>query len=119
MGGHDPCVPAAGTPYVAAYPIFNGMFGPTLQLNQSTTIAVKLASDGPTNGWSVKAIDYAAERGQSQKLQLTLNPAAGKNGDTLMLTIKVLATDALGAEGYILESQINGIKRRIAGLVQQ
>jgi hypothetical protein len=118
--GHDPCVPSIATPYVAAYPTFNGMFGPIVPLNGMTTIAVKLASDGPTNGpWNVKAIDYSAERGGQQKLQLSLAPSSGKNGDTLMLTVKVLATDANNAEGYILESDLNGARRRIAGLVQQ
>lgn len=115
--GHDPCVPSALDPYVVAYPKANG---PMLAVNGTMTIDVNLASDGPTNGpFNVKAIDNASENGKAQELQLTLVPTSGKNGDTLKLTIKVLAGDPSQQEGYILESEYMGVKRRNAGYVHQ
>jgi hypothetical protein len=115
--GHDPCVPSAIDPYVVAYPQYNG---PILQLNGTLVQDIKLASDGPTNGpFNVKVIDFATENGLGTQLQLSLAPASGKNGDTLKLTIKVLATDPSQQEGYILESEYMGVKRRNAGYVHQ
>lgn len=46
-----------------------------------------------------------------------LDKSSGKNGDTLQLTVKVLSVDPTKYEGYILETELGGVRRRTAGLV--
>jgi hypothetical protein len=48
---------------------------------------------------------------------LSLDKTSGKNGDVLMLTVNVLAVDPTKVEGYILETELNGVKRRMPGFV--
>ncbi len=112
---HDPCVPAIGTPWVAAFPVSPPLGVPIV--DGGATIPIRLVSDGPTNGFSVKAIDYASEHGKPAQLALSLDKSSGKNGDTLTLAVQVLAIDPTKYEGFILETDVGGVKRRTAGVV--
>lgn len=117
--GRDPCVPHEATPFFLAWPVQQG-FGPLIKLGATGVIAMKLASDSPTNGpWAVKAIDYTSERGGAAQLALSLDKTSGKNGDMLSLTVKVLLADPSGYEGFLLESQLGSVKHRTAGVVHQ
>ena len=112
--GEDPCVPAIGTPFVEAWP----MNDVQLQLGDTTTVPIRVASSAPTGTITVTAIDESQAHGKVQHLALSLDKTTAKNGDVLTLTIKVLATDSTGYEGYWIQTDA-GNKRRTAGLVHQ
>ncbi len=103
-GRHDPCVPAAPTPYfnsapvpVVALPDTKAYFSQVLQgwklpVGQTTTIDVDLFSDGPTDGpWSVSVADVTnLDPGAPKYLDLKLDRTSGTNGDKLHLTVTAL-----------------------------
>ena len=112
--GQDPCVPAVGTPFVEAWPTSDVQ----LQLGQKTTVPIRVASSAPTGPITVSAIDESQAHGGVQHLSLSLDKTTAQNGDTLTLTIQLLATDSSGFEGYWIQTDV-GVKRRTAGLVHQ
>ena len=112
--GADPCIPAVGTPFVEAWPTSDVQ----LQLGQKTTVPIHVSSAAPTGPITVSAIDESQAHGKVQHLQLSLDKTTAQNGDTLTLTIQVLATDSSGVEGYWIQTDV-GPKRRTAGLVYQ
>ena len=112
--GSDPCIPAIGTPFVEAWPTTDVQ----LALGGQTTVPIHVASSAPTGPITVSAIDESQAHGKVQHLQLSLDKTTAQNGDTLTLTIQVLATDPSGYEGYWIETDV-GVKRRTAGLVRQ
>jgi hypothetical protein len=112
--GADPCIPAVGTPFVEAWPTSDIQ----LQQGQQGTVSINVATSAPTGPITVTAIDESQAHGKVQHLQLSLDKTTAHNGDTLTLTIQVLATDSSGVEGYWIQSDA-GQKRRTAGLVFQ
>jgi hypothetical protein len=100
VAGHDPCVPAPATPYMAAAPLLNetlkvteqsGSFmtkGVKIPKGTSKTIEVALFSDAPTvNDFTVKAFDGAGFSGGQPELTFAWDRTTGHNGDKLHLTI--------------------------------
>jgi len=99
--GHDPCVPAPATPFVAAAPVFpddlslTGVYGPrvtkgiAVKQGESKTIDVVVFSDAPTaTDLTVGAYDLAsAFGGGPAQLTFALDKTTAHNGDTLKLTI--------------------------------
>jgi hypothetical protein len=111
--GHDPCLPAPATPYIAAAPMFtesvpfDGYTGRVqtkameLPVNMSKTIEIALFSDQPTDDYQVDVEDGAGMYGDPPELAFTWDKQAGKNGDKLHLTIQRLRTAGFGAPGSI------------------
>jgi len=109
--GHDPCVPAPASPYIAAAPIFtepvpiDGYTGTRttkavqLGVNATKTIEIDLFSDQQTDAYSVDVEDAAAMYGSPAELAFAWDTPLGKNGDKLHLSIKRLraATDGPGS----------------------
>jgi hypothetical protein len=100
IAGHDPCIPATGLPYQAAAPMlsdslpidsfYNGTImtkGVQISLHTSKTIEIALFSDAPTDVFTVGAADANALSGNAADLAFQWDRQAGKNGDTLHLTI--------------------------------
>jgi hypothetical protein len=111
--GHDPCVPVAGTPWVSAFAAPS-----SVSLSDGgVTIPIHLVSDAPTNGFNVQVFDYASEHNKPAELSLSLDHTAGKNGDTLQLSVQLLKSDPSTFEGFIVETDIGGVRRRTAGIV--
>jgi hypothetical protein len=111
--GHDPCLPAPATPYIAAAPMFtesvpfDGYTGRVqtkameLPVNMSKTIDIDLFSDQPTDAYQIDIEDGAAMYGDPAELAFTWDTQSGKNGDTLHLTIQRLRAAGYGAPGSI------------------
>jgi hypothetical protein len=110
--GQDPCVPAVGAPFVEAWPTSDLQ----LQQGQTGTVSIHVSTSAPTGPITVSAIDESQAHGNVQHLSLTLDKTTAQNGDTLTLTVQVLATDSSGFEGYWIQTDV-GVKRRTAGLV--
>ena len=120
--GHDPCVPAPPTPYVAAAPIMpdmvmiDGQTGPVMTqavkvpLNMSKTIEVQLYSDQPTDDFQVSADDLAGSFGGTAELTFTWDKTSGKNGDKLMLTItrKANGTQIPNGSEFVIVTKVGG-----------
>jgi hypothetical protein len=117
--GHDPCVPAAGPAYfdVSAdmpdtfYDSFVQAYvgGVSIPAGGSRTIDVRLLSDGPTDPWSLTALDPYAAPGGSSLLELTLDGATGQNGDVRHLTIKPLVSGHGSTTLYEIDSTLHGV----------
>ncbi len=127
IAGHDPCVPADGTPYFNTMPVLNdsvsvgGQFttkGVTIPVGQSGTVELDLFSDAPTSGpWTVSADDAAMLQGGTPTLQMSLDRTTGLNGEKLHLTINVMAASQYGAAGFIIRSQLGSRHTDWFGLV--
>jgi hypothetical protein len=99
--GHDPCVPAMATPYLAAAPVLDEDItitthsnmimtkGISVPLNTSKTIEVDLFSDAPTDtDFQVVAYDTAGLFGGSPSLSFQwVTGSTGHNGDKLQLMV--------------------------------
>jgi hypothetical protein len=92
--GHDPCVPAPATPYVAAAPVVPTQTITVLGQQYTTralimpvgttqTIEVDLFSDAPTGSFSVALGTY----GQAGDFTASWDSQTGNNGDKLHLTL--------------------------------
>jgi hypothetical protein len=137
LAGANPCVPvpAGYGPYFNSYPTlpdtvtlnFNGSPtttpGVLIPVGETRTIDVVLQSEAPTSGpWTVNAQDLSQYIGDSSQpaTELTLDRSSGQSGDVLHLTIKVLAADpALGGEGFVLSSTLNGQMNMWYGAIGQ
>lgn len=116
--GKDPCLPAQPGPYFAAAPVLTDTLlvpgvpfytkGVKLAVGQSKTIDVALFSEGPTGEpWKVTADDFSLLSSGTPTLELSLDKSEGQNGDTLKLTIKLLALDPqLKVSAFILRSDL-------------
>lgn len=113
--GGDPCIPSVGAPFVEAWPTSDLQ----LQKGQKATVSIHVSSAAPTGPITVSAIDESQAHGNVQHLSLSLDKTTAQNGDTLTLTVQVLATDSSGYEGYWIQTDVAGTKRRTAGLVFQ
>ena len=121
MAGHDPCVPAPTTPFVAAAPVFpddlslTGNYGPratkgiAVKQGESKTIDVVVFSDAPTTtDLTVAAYDLATIfGGGTAQLTFALDKTTAHNGDTLKLTITRTAngTDVGDGSEFVLAVQ--------------
>ena len=112
--GHDPCVPAPATTYIAAAPVFteavsiDGFTGTRttkamkLAVGESKTIDVDVYSDTPTSeDFDIHADDSAAMYGDPPELTFAWDTSSGKNGDKLHLTVTRAKAAAQGAPGSI------------------
>lgn len=125
--GHDPCVPAPATPYIAAAPVFteavqiDGFTGTRttkamqLTLGASKTIEVDPFSDQPTDPFAIQVDDAAAMYGGPAELTFQWDKPLGKNGDKLHLTVTRARAAANGEPGsiFVLSTKTD------AGLVSQ
>ena len=112
--GHDPCVPAPPTTYIAAAPMFtdavsiDGFTGTRttkamkLAVGESKMIEVDAFSDTPTpDDFSIDVEDSAAMYGDPAELTFAWDKSSGKNGDKLHLTVTRALAPAQGAPGSI------------------
>jgi hypothetical protein len=125
--GHDPCVPALpGRTYFNTAPVMpdavkaNGATtrGVKIPVGESRTLELDLYSDGPTDAWSVSAVDLSALEGGKQVLSFSFDKTKGQNGDKLHVTIKVLGVDPqYGGEGFAIFSELKGQRNVWYGFV--
>ncbi|HSQ66690.1 MAG TPA: hypothetical protein VLM85_25895, partial [Polyangiaceae bacterium] len=126
--GHDPCLPADGTPYFNSVPVLpdtlslgGGQFtskGIHIPLGQSATVEIDLFSDAATSGpWTVSAMDSAALQGSTPNLSFAWDRTTGQNGEKLHLTITVKSVSQYNAEAFMLESKLGGRTNLWLGLV--
>jgi len=93
--GHDPCVPADGTPYANTMPVFTDTIathgvmtkGIDVPVGQSKVLELDLFSDAPTSPWTVSAQVITRGGGQAP-ITLTFDNTTGQNGDKLNLTVQ-------------------------------
>jgi hypothetical protein len=115
--GTDPCVPVpAGEVYFNSSPVLPDMVnlqgtttkGVMIPQGTDRTVDVQLWSDGPEIGpWQVTAYDMSSDfLGGAQELSFTWDKTSGSNGDTLKLTIHVVAADSQGGEVFVVESKL-------------
>lgn len=110
--GHDPCVPAPPTTYLAAAPVFTesvslGGFGGArttkgmkLAVGMSKTIDVAVYSDTPTpEEYTIDATDDSGE------LTFAWDKSTGKNGDKLHLTITRAKAASQGGSVFTLSTK--------------
>lgn len=128
--GHDPCVPApAGEVYFNSAPNIADNFavlgGSTkavkIAVGQSKTIDVVLFSDGPTDAWSVDAIELKSSDTAPDTLQFSFDKNTGKNGDVLKLTITAVAasTARTGASTFMIQSTLGALHTDWFGYVSR
>jgi hypothetical protein len=125
--GHDPCVPAIAPAYFDAATDAPDAFvdpyvgvsvrGVVIPAGQSRTIDVHLFSDAPTDAWQVRAIDPMAADGQKPLLGLSLDRAAGRNGDVLRLKIQPLYAQVGVTALYEIDSTLGDVTHRWYGEV--
>jgi hypothetical protein len=129
----NPCVPVViKEPYFNSYPVLPDTVdvdlgvlvstpGVKIAVGATQTIDINLFSDAPTSGpWKVTVYDGAYLMGSNAELELTLDKDTGENGDTLHLTIKVLAADPeFGVESFVLFSDLGGAENIWMGTVGQ
>lgn len=112
--GHDPCVPAPATTYIAGAPMFteavaiDGYTGTRmtkamkLPVGMSKTIEVDAFSDTPTSeDFTIDVVDSAAMYGDPAELTFAWDNSSAKNGDKLHLTITRAKAASGGAPGSI------------------
>ena len=117
--GQEPCVPAlAGEVYFNTVPVmtlvptsYEGMtvtaWGAQIAMGASKTIPLNLFSTAPTSGpWTVSATDTAAAAGRPAELAFTFDKTTGQNGDTIQMTVKVVAASKRNRETFIVQSQL-------------
>ncbi len=113
--GHDPC--GILSTYFNTAPVLGTLntgrvLTPGLQIavGSQQTIELDLFSDGPTQQWSVRALDFAGLTGGQESLAFSFDKTKGKNGDKLQLTVSVTGMGQLfgqqGLAAFILFSTI-------------
>ncbi len=125
--GHDPCVPALpGRVYFNSAPVLPDIVkargvsthGIKIPVGGTRTIELDLYSDGPTDPWSVSAVDLSVLGGGKQVLEFAFDKKRGANGDKIQMTIKVLGVDeSYEGEGFALLSELNGQRNVWYGFV--
>jgi hypothetical protein len=123
--GHDPCVPAVAPAYFdVAADAPDSLFDPyanaevrgvAIPQGQSRTIDVHLLSDGPTDAWTVSAVDPNQAQGGAELLKMTFDHDTGSNGDVLHLTIQPLFHAPGETALYELDSKLHGVIQRWYG----
>ena len=119
---HDPCVPAATTPYFAAAPVLPDTVtlgaasvpGVKIAVGASRTIDVQLFSDGPTAGpFTVKAVEG---RGGTS-LAFSWDKTQGQDGDVLHLTIQATSAAPTGTT-FVIDSSLAAATSQWVGAVE-
>jgi len=117
LAGHDPCVPVLGDPYFNAAPVLNDSItidyygqnvttkGVQVPLGKSKTIDVQLFSDGPTQDWTVQAVDETYGTNQPAQLTFSWDSQSGNNGDVKHLTITRVANGTHAGTEMLLYAQ--------------
>ena len=126
--GHDPCLPADGTPYFNSVPLLKDTLtlgggqlttkGVKIPVGQSATVEIDLFSDAATSGpWTVSAMDSAQLQGGTPNLSFVWDRTTGQNGEKLYLTITVKSVSQYNAEAFMVESKLGGRTNLWLGLV--
>ncbi len=118
MAGHDPCVPAPATPYIAAAPQLDDDImlmthggttttkGVQVTLGTTKTIEVDLFSDAPAAAFTVDAVDVS----KTATLAFQWDRMSGVNGDRLNLMItRTKMASASGSEIRFSATGADGI----------
>ncbi|HEX7602618.1 MAG TPA: hypothetical protein VF316_13470, partial [Polyangiaceae bacterium] len=74
-------------------------------VGQSKTIDVQLFSDGPTDDWTVQAVDSTYVSGGAAELSFSWDKQLGNNGDVLKLTITRVKNGQYAGSEFIIYSQ--------------
>jgi hypothetical protein len=129
---HDPCEPNGASPYFSSAPVLADTvsgsapgFGPyttkgvKIPVGQSKTVILDLYSDAPTGGpWTISAIDIDSTFfGQSPELSFSFDKTQGQNGDTVQMTIQVLAAGQGNVEPFWIQSDLGNTTSVWLGLV--
>jgi len=135
MAGGDPCMPLPqGDVYFNSVPQVTDTFSVTggsgstttykgvkIAVGQSATVPLKLFSSGPTSGdWTVEGIDgqYIRTQDPTQALlKFSFDKTTGHNGDTVNMTINVVAAGRSKTETFLIESKLGGQRFLWAGIV--
>ncbi|HTJ40706.1 MAG TPA: hypothetical protein VL463_01380 [Kofleriaceae bacterium] len=121
--GHDPCVPAMSTPYIAAAPVLTddvsinfpqewggpvASKGVTIPVGQSKTIDVALFSDAETADFTVTAYDVGnILQGASPNLTFAWDSQTGNNGAIRKLTITNKKAGQYGGNEFVISARSN------------
>src|SRR5262249_29816445 len=124
---HDPCVPAMGSPYVAAAPVLDDITlmnhdgststtkGVTVNTGTPVTLDVVLYSDEETTSdWKVVAVDAGELTGRTPKLSFAWDSDTGHNGEKRQLTITRIATGGRSGELVIEALDASGVVRSMS-----
>ena len=116
--GHDPCVPAAPGPYIAAEPMLDDTTtidgytgavttrGVIVPVGMTKTIDVVLYSDVDGAGdFTAQAMDLAGVFGGAAELSFTWDKTSGGNGDHLKLTIRREKAGSLPGSEFVISAQ--------------
>jgi hypothetical protein len=128
LTGGDPCVPVpSGDVYFNTFPVMPDVLqvasgrppadggatattptkGVKIAVGASATIELDLFSNVPTSEWSVAAYDTnTLNQISPQLLQFSFDKNAGKNGDKIHMTIKVLAAGRRNTEAFAIYSMM-------------
>jgi hypothetical protein len=131
----NPCVPVINTkePYFGAAPVLPDMLtisgggpaittpGVKIAVGASKTIDVNLFSTAPTTGpFKLSVYDMSQVLGGPSELDLSLDKDTGSNGDTVHLTIKVVAADQqFGVGSFAIFADLDGAENLWLGTVGQ
>jgi hypothetical protein len=121
LASHDPCQPDGKSPYFNAAPVLTDDLvvqlprqqailatqGIKIPVGQSRTVELDLFSDGPMPPWNVAAMDMGYALYGKPLLAFSFDTIEGQNGDTIHLTITVLAEGPGSAEPFWIEN--NGV----------
>jgi hypothetical protein len=88
-----------------------------IPVGESKTIDVDLFSDGPTEPFTVSAMDASGFMGGAQQLSFEFDVAEGQNGQVLHLTISALEATQYKAEIFYLVSQLGTRQNLWIGIV--
>jgi hypothetical protein len=122
LAGHEPCVPAPSQTSTYAVPVFTEMVpitfsgaalmtpGVSLGMGESATVPLLLVSSGPTQPFTVTAIDRMQFDNLGQSLRFDFDRNSGVNGEKIYLTITRVGDDPNfgGAMPFLIQGSVNG-----------
>ena len=131
---HDPCQPDGTTPYFNSAALFSdtvtvddptlGKFttkGIHIPVGSTETVTLDLYSDGMSAPWTVQGFDLASLfMTGAKELDVSFagkSTASGKNGDTIDMSLKVLAAGSGGAEVVWIQSTLGQTETVWLGIV--
>jgi hypothetical protein len=128
--GHDPCQPAASSPYFAAAPVLKDTVTTTfggmslvqtcakVPVGGTGTVDIALFSDGATDSpFTVSVKDFQAAIGNTAALDISLDNTTGLNGQTLHATVKVITAGKHNTESFLVAAKLNGKENLWVGLI--
>ena len=101
-GSHDPCVPAPSVAYFNAAPAKQEI---ALAVGTSVTIDVTGFSDGPMGAWSLSAKELGQFVGTPNVLEVSVDKATLRAGETAKLTVKLVTAIQGGAAPFAIVSK--------------